>query len=121
MKVLRALDYANHILEAIGRIETYVAGMTEAQFVASSLVQDAVVRNFEIIGEAAGNLQRVAPHIAAAHPEIPWHLPRGMRNFLAHVYWSIDASKVWNTVVADVPGFKQQMTALRKELADQEP
>jgi uncharacterized protein with HEPN domain len=91
--------------------------MTEPQFTASRLVQDAVVRNFEIIGEAAGNLQRVAPQVAAAHPEIPWHLPRGMRNFLAHVYWSVDASKVWNTVTVDLPGFKQQMSDLRRELA----
>ncbi|TWS99475.1 DUF86 domain-containing protein [Reyranella sp. CPCC 100927] len=75
------------MLQAIERIETYTAAMTEAEFLASRLVQDAVIRNFEIIGEAAGNLQRVAPEIAAAHPEIPGHLPRGLRNFLVHVYW----------------------------------
>lgn len=117
MNALRALDYVSHILGAIERIETYTAGLTEAEFIASSLVQDAVVRNFEVIGEAAGNLQRVAPHIAAAHPDIPWHLPRGMRNFLAHVYWSVDASKVWNTVVVDLPSFKRQMTDLHRELS----
>lgn len=103
MKGLRAPDYASHMLQAIERIETYTAAMTEAEFLASRLVQDAVIRNFEIIGEAAGNLQRVAPEIAAAHPEIPWHLPRGLRNFLVHVYWSVDASKVWNTVTVDLP------------------
>ena len=90
-----ATDYASHILEAIDRIETYTGGMSEAAFLASQLVQDAVIRNFEVIGEATGNLVRVAPGIATAHPEIPWHLPRKMRNFLTHVYWSVDAAKVW--------------------------
>jgi uncharacterized protein with HEPN domain len=91
--------------------------MTQDAFLASRLVQDAVIRNFEIIGEAAGNLQRVAPQLTANHPEIPWHLPRGMRNFLAHAYWSVDPSTIWNTVAVDLAGFKLQVDALREELA----
>ncbi|HKU96391.1 MAG TPA: DUF86 domain-containing protein [Vineibacter sp.] len=121
MKALRAPDYVSHILEAIERIETYTSTLSEAEFLASRLVQDAVIRNFEIIGEAAGNLQRVSPEIAAAHPEIPWHLPRGMRNFLVHVYWSVDASKVWNTVTTDLPHLKRQIRVLSRELSGGSP
>lgn len=120
MKRPQAGDYVAHMLEAIDRIQIYTAGLTEADFRSSQLVQDAVIRNFEVIGEAAGNLLNVAPEIATSHPEIPWHLPRGMRNFLAHVYWSIDAATIWSTVTDDLPAFRQQIETLRRELASPE-
>ncbi len=108
------------MLEAIGRIQSYTAGLTETEFRSSQLVQDAVIRNFEVIGEAAGKLLSLAPEIAASHPEIPWHLPRGMRNFLAHVYWSVDAATIWSTVTDDLPAFRQQIEELHRELASPE-
>lgn len=60
-KALRVPDYLGHILDAIERIEEYVSDIDEMAFLASKLVQDAVIRNIKIIGEASNNIQRVAP------------------------------------------------------------
>lgn len=67
----RLADYLAHIIEAIERIEQYTAEIDEVGFLNNSLVQDAVVRNFEIIGEAARNLQVHYPQFVAEHPELP--------------------------------------------------
>lgn len=64
-KALRVPDYLGHILEAIERIERYVSGLDESAFLSSNLVQDAVIRNIEIIGEASNNIQRTDPSFAA--------------------------------------------------------
>lgn len=61
-------DYLGHILEAIERIDRYVDGLDERAFLNNQLVQDAVTRNFEIIGEASNNIEKHHPDFAAAHP-----------------------------------------------------
>jgi len=68
---LRVPDYLEHIVEAIGRIHAYCENLDEHAFLSNSLVQDAVIRNFEIIGEASRNIERVAPEFVAAQPELP--------------------------------------------------
>ncbi len=65
---VRLPDYLGHILEAIARIERYTAGLDGAAFAQNSLVQDAVIRNFEIIGEASRNISKRYPDFAATHP-----------------------------------------------------
>lgn len=70
-KALRVPDYLGHILKAIERIDRYTADMDEVAFLNSELVQDAVIRNIEIIGEASNNIQRVDPAFAAQHDAIP--------------------------------------------------
>ena len=65
--ILRIPDYLEHILEAIERIHRYVADLSEVDFLADEKTQDAVIRNFEIIGEAANNIARYHPDFAAAH------------------------------------------------------
>lgn len=85
-KTLRAPDYLGHIIEAIERIEEYVSDMDEVSFLASKLVQDAVIRNIEIIGEASNNIQRADPTFAAKHHDIPWRAMYAMRNRIAHGY-----------------------------------
>jgi Protein of unknown function DUF86 len=70
-KADRAVDYLKHILQAIERIERYTADMSQHNFLASELTQDAVIRNFEIIGEASRNIDRNCPEFAAAHPDLP--------------------------------------------------
>ena len=71
------------ILEAIARVERYTAGMSLEEFSADDRTIDAVIRNFEIIGEAAGAID---PELRDRHPEIPWREMRGMRNIVAHAY-----------------------------------
>lgn len=64
----RLVDYLAHILEAIERIEEYVSDMDEVAFLANRLVQDAVIRNFEIIGEASNNIEKRFPEFVTLHP-----------------------------------------------------
>ena len=84
--ILRLADYLAHILQAIARIHQYCEDLDEASFLANELVQDAVIRNLEIIGEASRNIERVAPAFVAAHPELPFSFAYDMRNLLAHAY-----------------------------------
>ena len=97
-KALRVPDYLGHILEAIERIEEYVSDMDELAFLSSKLVQDAVIRNIEIIGEASNNIQRVDPVFAAQHAEIPWQVMYAMRNRVTHGYDKVDFEMVWKTI-----------------------
>lgn len=102
-KALRVPDYLGHILEAIERIEEYVSDMDEMAFLASKLVQDAVIRNIEIIGEASNNIQRVDPAFAAQHENIPWQVMYAMRNRVSHGYDKVDFEMVWKTICTDLP------------------
>ena len=68
----RTADYLGHLLEAVARIRKYTEGMDLAAFQTQTLVQDAVMRNIEIVGEAARNIVRQDPEFAAGHPEVPW-------------------------------------------------
>ncbi len=77
---LRVSEYLRHIIEAIERIKRYTVGMAEIQFFNDEKTQDAVVRNFEIIGEACNNITKKHPEFAAQYNEIPWGFAYEMRN-----------------------------------------
>ncbi len=113
----RLPDYLAHILEAIGRIHRYTEDMTESAFLANGLVQDAVIRNFEIVGEASRNIERHYPDFAEAHPEVPLAFAYEMRNALAHGYFKVDLEIVWKTIQRDLPTLAEQVTALAIEAA----
>ena len=68
-------------------------------------MQDAVIRNIEIIGEAAKYLERQHPQFAAEHPAVPWAVIYAMRNRVSHGYFEVDLQIVWNTV-SDLPGLE---------------
>jgi hypothetical protein len=68
---LRVPDYLDHILEAIRRIQKYCEGIDQTAFLKNHLVQDAVIRNFEIIGEASRNIERIDPQFLVSHLELP--------------------------------------------------
>ncbi len=108
-KALRATDYLGHILQAIERIQRYTADLDEAAFLDSELVQDAVIRNIEIVGEAANNVLRVAAAFAAAHAHIPWQVMYTMRNRVSHGYEQVDLEIVWRTIQGDLPVLHQQI------------
>ena len=105
----RLSDYLAHILEAIERIEEYVSDMDEMNFLASKLVQDAVIRNFEIIGEASNNLEKRFPEFVASHPELPLSSAYQMRNAVAHGYFRVDFEIIWKTIHRELPGFHSQI------------
>ena len=114
-KAVRAVDYLKHILQAIGRSERYTADMSEHNFLASELTQDAVIRNFEIIGEASRNIERNCPDFAAAHPDLPLLNAYEMRNALAHGYFRVDLEIVWKTIQNDLHSLRRQINAIIKE------
>ena len=80
-------------------IQRYIAGYTCETFLADAVKQDAVIRRFEIIGEAA---TRLSEDFRAAHPEVDWRNIRNMRNFLIHVYDAVDMLIVWKTIELDL-------------------
>lgn len=92
--------------------------MSENAFLDNELVQDAVVRNIEIVGEAVSNIRRTAPNFVAANPVLPWSDICDMRNQLAHGYMTVDLKVVWNTVQRDIPTLEQHVQALRQGLDD---
>lgn len=108
----RLADYLAHIAEAIERIDRYTEDMDEVVFLNNQLVQDAVIRNFEIIGEASKNIEKHCPEFAAAHPELPLSFAYQMRNAVAHGYFKVDLEIVWRTIHRDLPGLHGQVREL---------
>lgn len=102
-KSLRVPDYLRHILQAIERIDRYTSDLDEVAFLSSELIQDAVIRNLEVIGEAANNIQRVDAAFATAHSEVPWEVMYAMRNRLSHGYDRVDFEIVFRTIQNDLP------------------
>lgn len=115
-KPSRAADYLGHILQAIERIDRYTQDMSEPAFVESELTQDAVIRNFEVIGEASRNLERHCPEFAAAHPHLPLLNAYEMRNALAHGYFRVDLEILWKTIQSDLPALHRQIAEILKDL-----
>ena len=115
-KVLRVPDYLGHILKAIERIDRYTADMDEAAFLNSELVQDAVIRNIEIIGEASNNIQRASPEFAVQHDDIPWLVMYTMRNRVSHGYDKVDLEVVWKTIQGDLPGLHAQIQGVQASI-----
>ena len=111
-KASRLPDYLGHILEAIERIEEYVSDMDEMAFLDSKLVQDAVCRNIEIIGEASNNILRVEPSFAAQQDHIPWQVMYAMRNRVSHGYDKVDFEMVWKTIHRELPSLYAQIKAI---------
>ena len=113
-KTLRVSDYLEHILQAITQIETYTQGVDQAAFVRSPLLQDAVVRNIEIIGEAANKILSVDSAFEKNHPDLELRAAYAMRNALSHGYFTVNPVVVWGTAQNDIPTLKKQVVdALR--------
>ena len=109
---LRIADYLQHILDAIENINTYTADMDVTAFKADSKTFDAVIRNFEVIGEACNNLVKDHPQFAAAHASVPWGVAYEMRNALSHGYFNVDLDVVWRTSRQDLPTLQKQIATL---------
>ena len=91
--------YLESIRDCLERIAEYTEH-GEATFLASRLIQDGVIRNLEVIGEATKNLSE---DLRAANPSIPWRQIAGMRDVLIHDYLKVNLSRVWRTVESDLP------------------
>ena len=91
--------YLESIRDCLERIAEYTES-GEAAFLASRLIQDGVIRNLEVIGEATKNLSE---YLRAANPSIPWRQIAGMRDVLIHDYLKVNLGRVWRTVDSDLP------------------
>ena len=100
--------YLTHIAECIRRIEEYAAPGRD-HFMTNTMMQDAVVRNFEIIGEAA---KRLSPGVLDKVPEIPWRRVAGFRDVLIHDYSGVDYEEVWNIIENELHNLKEAVNYL---------
>lgn len=98
--------FLTHIFESIEAIEKYTKDFSKERFLKSSEIQDAVMRRFEIIGEAAKN---IPDDFEELHPGVFWYQMKGMRNKLIHEYFAIDLDLIWDTVQKDLPQLKKQI------------
>lgn len=115
--IQRLPDYLEHIDQAIGRIFSYVGDLDQAMFMENHMAQDAVIRNFEIIGEASHNIDSHYPEYAKAHPELPLAFAYQMRNAVAHGYFDVDLSIVWFTIHKDLSALQMRVQTLRREFS----
>lgn len=100
------------ILEAIGSIKEYTQSMDYAEFLKDKRTRDAVVRNLEIIGEAAKN---IPDEIKEKYPEVNWKATTGMRDKLTHEYFGVSNLIVWETITNDIPIFETQIKKIAKK------
>lgn len=103
--------FLRHITDAIRKLERH-REKGETYFLSDEDTQDAVVRNFEIIGEAANNLTDV---FKAKYPAIGWRQIYTFRNLLAHGYFEVDYKRVWLVIVNDLPKLKKSMDEILKQ------
>lgn len=95
--------YLRHMLDAIERIESYIKGCSYEDFLHNLLLQDGVIRQLEILGEAAGNVSNA---FQQANYLIPWGQMIGIRNRLIHAYFNVDITVIWDTVQNDLTPLK---------------
>ena len=109
--------YLLQILECMRQIQEYTRSGREA-FMCTRMAQDAVIRNFEIIGEAT---KRVSDTLREKHPELPWRRVAGFRDVLIHQYDRVDLDEVWNIVEREVPDLKSKIEAILRALGGEPP
>ncbi len=113
----RLVEYLGHMLDAIERCHDYVNNMDEVTFLRDRKTQDAVIRTFEVIGEASNNICKRYPDFTSAHPEVPFGVAIGMRNALAHGYFSVDLEILWKTIHNDLPELRQLVGRVLEHLS----
>ncbi len=107
--------YLAHMLMSISKIMRYSEGKNYSDFIQNEMLQDALIHQVQIIGEASS---RVATEIKKKYKEIPWIDIKNMRNKLVHDYFGVDIDEVWKVVQKDLPDLRQQ---IKKVLTDIDP
>jgi uncharacterized protein with HEPN domain len=101
--------YIEHILECITKIQAYTSNISKEQFATSDLIQDAVIRNIEVIGEAS---KKVSQDLKQTYFEIPWKEIAGMRDKLIHDYLGVDIDVIWKTILEDIPALNSHLNKI---------
>lgn len=117
----RAALYFHDIEESIKKIREFIKDTTLEAFINDDMRQDAIHMRLLVIGEAVNNIYQKIPALLERNPEIPWKLIRGMRNKIAHEYFSINPTRTWNTIMEDLPVLSRALEKIRQtepELAE---
>ncbi len=109
--------YVQDMLESIEKIESYRVGATADEFAANTLLQDAVVRRLEIIGEAA---KHVPQAVRAGYPDIPWRRISGLGDMLIHADFGVMVDRFWQAITVDLPDVKPRLLQVQAELENAE-
>lgn len=105
-------------MSAIEKIERYTHGLSWDDFRSNDMAIDAVIRNFEVIGEA---VKQIPDEVKGRHPNVEWREASGFRDALIHDYFGIDVEAVWDTLTKNIPTFKENVEdVLSAELAEQQ-
>ncbi len=102
--------YIEHMLECIQRIDEYV--VSKEQFYNTHLVQDAVVRNLQVMAESS---QRLAEEIKLNYPDVPWKQISGFRNILVHDYLGIDLDVIWSVIEQELSSLGKALIEIQKK------
>ena len=109
---LRDRERLEHILAAINRVVRYTKDKTYEDLLTDDMMYYAVVKNIEMMGEAANML---TAEFQTTHPQTPWKMVKGMRNYIVHEYFQIDNQVVWDVVTNELPTLHQQITQYLSE------
>jgi uncharacterized protein with HEPN domain len=101
--------YLIHIKECIERIESYIAGKDKRQFLDSTLIQDAIIRNLQVLAEST---QRLSDDTKESQNRVDWFKIAGFRNVLVHDYLGIEIERVWNILEKDLPVLKEAVKSM---------
>ncbi len=109
--------YLKHIQDAIARIESYT-GQSRRAFFDNTMVQDAVIRNLEVIGEA---VKQLPADLRERHPRIPWRSITALRNVLIHEYFGVDLEIVWRVIQNRLPTLKRHVGVMLSRMPARQP
>ena len=107
--------YLRHIMDAINLIEKYLENVNCDEFMKNHMIQDAVIREIEIIGEATKN---ISEELKNKYTDIPWRNIAGIRDKLIHGYFGVDLDAVWGTATEDIPKLRDSIKKVLEKIEE---